>query len=518
MPRPRETCTECSIRRQRCDKNVPCGRCVKRGVSSKCTRIWPDRVLVRSPQSLPPTPAGGTEIIHVASEPAALRLVDPRLHNTARSGTRLSDTSGHQLFASDLAGRSISPSAHRNEGAEIARPSDLRKVGPSPGRDDDTAQIKLLQLEIPSIQMVWQLVQFHERCLLWYHGCYHGPTFRTELQRRIDPQTDEISVQDDLQWSALLFAVLSGSLICANDRKLASWNFRKIDIAKQAARWYQASITCLEVADFTARHSLSAVQAIATLSLSAHMLGFSSKQVVLLGAALRIAQSLGIHRLAFDRFLDTITPESTAEQRLDVLSREIRRRLWSQLCVQDWFSAPSTEAYNINPLFATSAKPGNRDFLTMETIPEHIPTYVSYSNYLNDIARLIAGLQEALASSHTALSQYERVVEFDADMRSLATKGRPIYFDITQQVHPSWQDFVPWARRCLTICFSHKIIMIHRSFLPQSFTNPAFSFTRQTCVAAAKTIINEAKQDNADDGPIIWIDQVPRQLNRSAQY
>ncbi|KPI36859.1 uncharacterized protein AB675_11808 [Cyphellophora attinorum] len=311
----------------------------------------------------------------------------------------------------------------------------------------------------------------------------------------------------DPPWSALLFAILAGSIICANDKQLAYWSFRKVDVAKQATRWYNATVKCLEAADFTAKYSLKSVQAIATLTVSAHTLGLSSKQAVLLACATKIAQSLGIHRLSLEPSTDTITSRSRDDDRKEVLERETCRRLWSQLCAQDWFSAPSNDGYSINPLFSTSIKPANRDFITMEIVPDHIPTYVSYGNYLYDIARLLAGLQEALALSHTLLSRYERVIEFDAEMRDLATKQRPIYFNVTEPVDPDWQDFVPWARRSLTICFSHKIIMIHRQFLGRSFTNPTFAFSRQTCTAAAKTIINEAKQDNADGGPIIWIDQ-----------
>lgn len=49
--------------------------------------------------------------------------------------------------------------------------------------------------------------------------------------------------------------------------------------------------------------------------------------------------------------------------------------------------------------------------------------------------------------------------------------------------------------------------MIHRRFLGLSFTNTAFSFTRRTCVAAAKTILKEALSAKDHDGPIIWIEQ-----------
>src|SRR5271155_3801248 len=41
MPKVRQTCTQCSMRRQKCDKQLPCGRCVKRGVPASCTREWP---------------------------------------------------------------------------------------------------------------------------------------------------------------------------------------------------------------------------------------------------------------------------------------------------------------------------------------------------------------------------------------------------------------------------------------------------------------------------------------------
>ncbi|KAF0330727.1 C6 zinc finger domain-containing protein [Colletotrichum asianum] len=49
--------------------------------------------------------------------------------------------------------------------------------------------------------------------------------------------------------------------------------------------------------------------------------------------------------------------------------------------------------------------------------------------------------------------------------------------------------------------------MIHRSFLSDSFINPAFAFTRRTCLAASKTIIKEYKCVVEEDGPTLWIHQ-----------
>ena len=113
----------------------------------------------------------------------------------------------------------------------------------------------------------------------------------------------------------------------------------------------------------------------------------------------------------------------------------------------------------------------------------------------------------AMTRACTPYTRYEQVLLFDKKMRKLA-KEIPGYFNVTTPIHPSWPVFIPWARRSLTICFAHKIIMIHRKFISQSFTNPAFQMTRNTCIAAAKTILTEGQQDQDEEGPSIWIDQV----------
>jgi hypothetical protein len=143
----------------------------------------------------------------------------------------------------------------------------------------------------------------------------------------------------------------------------------------------------------------------------------------------------------------------------------------------------------------------------MVRIEDTFPTYVSYGNYLNNIAKLMAEHHIAMTRACTPYTRYEQVLAFDKKMRKLA-KEIPDYFSVTAPVHPSWPVFIPWARRSLTICFAHKIIMIHRAFISSSFTNPAFQITRNTCIAAAKTILKEAKQEQDEDEPTVWIDQV----------
>lgn len=140
----------------------------------------------------------------------------------------------------------------------------------------------------------------------------------------------------------------------------------------------------------------------------------------------------------------------------------------------------------------------------MTTVPDSRPTLVTYHRCLYDIATIMPQLQDDLSESHTLFAKYEHVIRYDAQMRTLVSKHIPSCLR-SNTLESSWPQYIPWARHCLTISSAHKIIMIHRKFLWSSFTNPAFTFTRKTCIAAAKTIIREHKQVIKEDGPVLWI-------------
>lgn len=51
---------------------------------------------------------------------------------------------------------------------------------------------------------------------------------------------------------------------------------------------------------------------------------------------------------------------------------------------------------------------------------------------------------------------------------------------------------------------ANSVEMIHRKFLGMSVHDKCFAFTRRTCLAAAKTIIKEVKEEMSNDTPILW--------------
>jgi hypothetical protein len=359
---------------------------------------------------------------------------------------------------------------------------------------DDCSSLAILQLLLPSTSQVRELVDYHCESLLWYHGSFYAPAFRNQLNiflGRLGGQLTSSGV--NLQWVALLFSIMTGSLTCAPATQAQAWGYRDAEQATLSKRWFQAITTCLNRADYTSNLSIFSCQAIATGTISAHLLGFSSSQSIQLAAAVRIAQSLGLHRLG---------PESLGS----FAEKEIGRRVWTQLCTQDWFSIPFSESYIVNPLYSSSQSPSNCHDHDLISMPSHVPTISSYCRFLHEIASIMPQLQDGLMSCNTAYTRYEQVLKWDARLRTLAIKERPVFLS-SIPLDPSWPIWIPWARRALAISSSHKIIMIHRSFLSHSFTNPAFGFTRRTCLAASKTIIKEFKLVVEEDGPILWIYQ-----------
>jgi hypothetical protein len=359
---------------------------------------------------------------------------------------------------------------------------------------ESLSQLGLLQLLLPNRRQLLQLVEYHHHSLLWYHGSYYAPTFTEQVEEFLDRFNGHIEHEGvNLQWVALLFSILTGSICCAPVKLAQEWGFREAEQDILSKRWFRAVNTCLTRAEYTANHSIFSVQAVATLTISAHLLGYSNMQTIHLASAVRIAQCLGLHKLGKDASGGLI-------------EKETGRRVWSQLCTQDWFGIPFSETYLISPLYAQSELPLNCHDHDMKVLPESTPTITSYCRFLTSIAAIMPKLQDGMTASNTPYTKYEQVLTYDKQLRSLATAGRPIFLSNTS-IEPDWPSFVPWARRALAISSSHKIIMIHRKFLGPSFNNPAFGFTRRTCIAAAKTIVKEYKAVVQEDGPVLWIHQ-----------
>ncbi|RDW62294.1 hypothetical protein BP6252_11727 [Coleophoma cylindrospora] len=378
-------------------------------------------------------------------------------------------------------------------------PSVVSGGGYFPLKASNLSQIQEL---LPSKTQVILLCEYHANWLLFMHCSFHVTTFSGELDQFYSHDEGIISVTSTgMQWAALLFSIMCGSMTCARPSTVASWGFNEREQSHIAQQWYQAAIECLDAAKYQQNHCIYSVQAISSMTICAHILGYSNSQSVLLAAAVRIGQSLGLHRL---------TRHSKDTQQLDgkglaeAIQKETRRRLWQQLAIQDWFSVPFSETYCVNRLHFSTKPPLHCDDETLQPLAASTPSITSYGNFLFRIACLMPELLDKTAGSQTVNMKYEQVLHFDQRMRDLVTTQLPPCINGQMPTDSSWPTWVPLARRCLTVTAAHKIIMIHRKFLGMSFHDARFVFTRRTCLAAAKTIINEVKQEAILGSPTLW--------------
>ncbi|KAL4946456.1 hypothetical protein BDV06DRAFT_218386 [Aspergillus oleicola] len=483
--RKRLVCIECTRRKIRCDKVLPCRTCTRKGIP--CTRsdktkqdsvvdLLQARVqqLEKTVQELTQgrsaTPSAQKEELDRDRDRNANAVPGPDpMSQIGDAATILEFLAWGRRKNLDYCDSLQSPGD-----VTAGRDSEHSLYEETSGLDGGSAEI-YLQSIIPRRAFLQRLVTFHCQKVLWYHNSFDADHFQEEVEAFLQVAHSRVGHSSvNFQWLALLFAVLCGGLACAPRQLAQTWGFTASEQTSLAQRWFRAVLTCLHHANYTACHSGYSIQAIATLTMSAHLLGFSNSLSVLIASAARIGQCMGLHQ--------TFTPTGA----------------WRQLCIQDWFSIPFFESYIIN-------RPNSGDLDGDETESD-TPNRGAYSHFFYKVAAVLSSLQDSTKNTSTLYTRYEQVLEHDRWLRNLATRGLPFFLQ-NGPIQPDWPAYVPWARRCLAISLSHKVIMIHRKFLAPSFTNPLFIRTRRTCVAAARTIIKEQKEARKDDGPVLWIQQ-----------
>lgn len=327
-----------------------------------------------------------------------------------------------------------------------------------------------------------RLVQFHLDHLAWHHNCLHGPTFLNQC--KVFWETGQCVHP---LWYALYMSIISATIfgIQTSPKSKAIHDAELHTNLPSAHDVFTAMIDALWGGNFLQNAVLYSVQAIAICTEVAHNLGQSQLNTTLLSAGIRIAESLGLH-----------TIHDTDNEHLDweaSMEREVGKRVWCQLTIQDHFAIPFTDSYVISPTHCSTPPPKNMDDDSLSELPRHLPTVSSYVRVLLEMAALMPDLQEGLGpmkQRKRLREQYEHILEVDTRMRS-TVRGFPVFLLRQDAQHEARLPWLGTARRSLAITAAEKIIMIHRPFLLKSFQMPQYNFTRRTCTAAARTILSQ---------------------------
>ncbi|KAF2173363.1 hypothetical protein M409DRAFT_48351 [Zasmidium cellare ATCC 36951] len=491
MPKARTTCTRCSMRRQKCDRKQPCSRCVQSNEADSCTRSWDGGYDARIHRAYPKStlPNGSLAASHSPTARSS-SPVTAREHRTI-PGTPTSPLNRQASRPhGTIADNSINVSVLTGIHTEATADEDVRNF-------DHYARFRhnemsYLQGCLPNHLLLFQLMEYHEKYLLWHHNSLHGPTFQKEVLSVLHSAGNgNIQFKDlDLRWCALLFAVLSASLTCATEKQAKKWNLSTEEKQHYSKKWHEAATECLVLGEFASKPHIYSIQTIQILALSALILGLSNQQFMMLGAAVRMAQSLGLQRLTYDG------KDSTSEDTR--IHRETCRRVWWNLAMQDWFSISSYDMSSIHPQHFTSPRPRSHHDAGAESSEDE--ALIHYTNHVLDVAVVMVEFHMATVACTDVDARYEQVLKHDARLRRI--DSREVHPD---SAHIPW---LAWAKSVSRVVLAHKMIILHRRFLGASFRNAAYAYTRWASIEASKLIVREVEQSFADpERPSVWNDQ-----------
>ncbi|KAL2823905.1 putative C6 transcription factor [Aspergillus cavernicola] len=513
-PRPTYSCVECTRRKLRCSKDIPCSACVERGIAQLCRRR-PGSGLMAASRSPPATRtrrnADWREAF--AGTPASEILPTDVSHPSIPG----QDTVSEELLS--LAPPSTPARCH------TTHPTTQLAGGPRPRQmvvdnvtDDAGVVLEFLALSRQRVLQIAQVEQFqlpggngnaaeasdplftpsqvrtmmiyHQESIAWIHNVVHLPTFREQCEHLFANPTDSQGL-----WVGLYYAMLAVTLYHMDPSLLQDLDIHSP--SSLAELCYQKSINSLHDADFMNNHNLFSIQAICLLIYIGHNIGQSDRISVLLACGVRIAQCLCLHRLGSDSGTN-INQAEECQQAMQrrLVDREVSKRVWWFLVRQDWLQIPYNNTYTIHPTQFNTPMPMNCD----EEVPimfhsrsiidhdhEHY-TQGSYTMVLNHVTVLIWRTQDRMCQQghpdgvEDGLRKlYSEVIKADRELRQLMDK-MPSFFRTAPEAPTMLPAHVRYQREVLSLALAHKFYSIHRHFQIPSFKDPWFAYTKVSCL------------------------------------
>ncbi|KAF5254892.1 hypothetical protein FANTH_388 [Fusarium anthophilum] len=408
MPNPRSVrssqrsvlaCTNCSRRKIKCSKTIPCTACVRQHKAAQCHRepvaVVSRRSVGRSRAStalddpLPvvvpaPEAASLTTVSPTSIDEVPTTTVNPEAGNIAASSSDSLPQIDERMIEQLLASLSTPDTRLTNEAAAMleflthGRRNILNQfIGREFVSTPITQPVQKWDAFLP-VEDARSLLALHEKHLAWMHNTVHMPTFLREFDENI------LKIECDRSWIALYYALLSQTLYHLDSDYLSSLPQR------------------LTVA---------------------HNFDKSDLICVLVSTAIRTAQCLNLHRLGQD------DPSIGVNETID---REVRKRIWWFLVRYDWLQIPFQNTCQIHYSQFNTPMPANCHDDEQRMIqdgrvnaqPAEICTITTWTNCLAQMSVVMwrhhdRMLRKGSTETDDIDGRYDEVIRADEEIKSL---------------------------------------------------------------------------------------------------
>ncbi|KAL7798787.1 fungal-specific transcription factor domain-containing protein [Trichoderma afarasin] len=467
------SCTQCHLRKQKCDRNQPCNRCLQRGVAHLCGDSTTNGISKASE-----TP----QVVAITQpySPRPRRIIQTPM--SPRLGSLFANRGSRAFYGSSYFGHQVAARILSEEGQDL--PS-----GISRGRDT----LQSFRDESSSFAQVWDLLGLLPRQkstvdrlvniflaeVNWSLDAVHEATFRSsydEFWGRRFGFDDLANV--DLRWLGLLFIILAFGVLLDTPPRLT------LDVQREreeaSLRFYWAARRAIVIAPSFYGESTDIVRA--GLLVTRYLLHTRrvSESWLTIGFASRMGQAQGMH-VDGERW------------RMSRKGTEQRRRLWSHIYAIDrMISLALGRPYAINDEFCLTHEAENvwlddlEDEEAARVVPQplNLPTPSVLSFLLYRLAKVIGKIQEKCFGLERA--SYEAVLQLDADL-VMWSEQLPPYFSLENPDTAGDEalPFLPWHRLYLHTSFHFARIILHRPFLLRESITDRFRSSHEACMSSA---------------------------------
>ncbi|KAF5989476.1 putative transcriptional regulatory protein PB24D3.01 [Fusarium bulbicola] len=465
-------CTNCSRRKIKCSKTIPCTACVRQNKAAQCHRepvaVVSRRSVGRSrastalddpPPVVVPAPeaANLTRVSPTLIDEVPTTTVNPEAGNIAASSSDSLPQIDDQMIEQLLASLSTPDTRLTNKAAAMleflthGRRNILNRFN---GRESIstpiTQPVQKWDAFLP-VEDARSLLALHEKHLAWMHNTVHMPTFLREFDENI------LKIECDRSWIALYYALLSQTLYHLDSDYLSSLPQR------------------LTVA---------------------HNFDKSDLICVLVSTAIRTAQCLNLHRLGQD------DPSIGVNGAID---REVRKRIWWFLVRYDWLQIPFQNTCQIHYSQFNTPMPANCHDDEQRMIqggrvnaqPAEICTITTWTNCLAQMSVVMwrhhdRMLRKGSTETDEIDGRYDEVIRADEEIKSLYLSWSDMLREVnTMPSDNPATDGLPTGLMpaMLLMSIAQKIFTVHRQFQLSCFRDRRYAFSQLSCVTIAERSI-----------------------------
>ncbi|KAF9444653.1 hypothetical protein P691DRAFT_736145 [Macrolepiota fuliginosa MF-IS2] len=534
--RPIQSCFQCRKRKIKCSKSYPCTPCILRGEGETCREVdrnllhehkrssdkleeLVDRIqklestisvlssrgspssessprsirrqLSSSPYSKSPSPTPKRPCSRGISSPTPnhLRVGTPAeeavmiLEDFAMGHKVNRDRATNDFYASPFGTPSSNNEALPTGGLPGSHPWSLFVNSPQ-------EVVHRLLCLLPAQAQIQSLLRFYVQRVDWYSKVIHVPTFMAETNIILSHISDHRYDLVNVDVFGVLLMVLSLAFHFA-DAALCEQLFLDSPACSQYAQHlYSGAQACLQYTNFIGCHTLEHLQTIVLMSVYQQNHDESDSQWALTGAAIKIAQNLGMSRLGNETGTRQYPPEWRSSIR-----REVGRRIWWCLVSHDWSHALAHQGtYSIHPSQNHTSLPANiddNDLVEADVVQSKpLNVHTEMSSFLCRL-RFVDIYRQMVDEINSSGYELEAALDMEAKTSS-AIGDIKEYFQVvndTRRNSSRPSTVTSMERTFCQMMGQARLLQLHRPFLFQGYRDSHYVHSRDQCVKAAQLII-----------------------------